>query len=390
VQEVVAGDEAFAILTDTNAANAELGAPAEGESYVLARISATNTSSVRQVVQMSDFAATGTDGILRRTGPIAIPDPMLGAMVEPGATTEGWIAPIVNDPASAILWFDSPRLSGVWSDALFALAEGATPAIAALDPADTDVGSEPSSPASIGDTVTVGGWEITIDEVLYGADMFDAIFDFRTRALGSNNDWITAGAAVRATVRNLNPFPAFFSSIAFEVADWTGEPWDQMPTFTVADDVSREYMPGGSGSGWAAFAGLAWTEYNLVKVAPFKIGGEARYVTFGDAPPAGASTSSDEESTTDESTAEDDASNNASPEFTAVDGDVVVTSEDLVNLRDAPSTTGNPLQELPAGTELEVSGEPEEADGYTWYPVIVLSTGEFGYVVADFLAFPEN
>lgn len=389
VQEVIAGSEAFAILTDTNAANAELGAPAEGESYVLARISATNTASTVQVIQMSHFAAAGSDGILRRTGPIAIPEPQLSAIVEPGDSTEGWIAPIVNDPASAILWFDSPILGGTWADALFALAEGATPSIEELDPSDTDAGADVASPANFGDTITVDGWEITIDDILYGADMFDAIFDFRTRALGSNNEWIMAGAAVHASIRNLNPFPAFFSSIAFEVADWSGEPWDQMLMLTVADDVSREYMPGGAGTGWAAFSGLDWTEYNLLRVAPFKVGGNERFFTFGDTPPAGGAASEDDEPTSaDEGTPE--AETEPASDFVAATGDVVVTSEDLVNLRSDASTSGDILQELPLGTELEIAAEAVEADGYTWYQVIVIETGETGFVVADYLEPAEN
>ncbi len=375
VVEVISGSDASALLADVNANNPE---PDEGLSYVCARITAQNTGTITRSIQMSDFAATGTDGILRRTGPIAIPEPLLGAAVEPGASTEGWIAVMVDDPAAAILWFDSPQAGGNWADALFALADGAVaPEPVSLDTASTDIGSEPGSPAGFGDTITVGGWEITVDEVLYGLDAWD-LFDFRTRALGEGNSWITAGAAVHATVRNLNPFPAFFSSIAFEVADWNGEPWDQMQTLTVVNDVSREYMPGGSGEGWASFGGLAWTEYNLLKVSPFKIGGEARYITFGGDPPASTS-ETDEEPADEEETI-------ASEPLDVVEGDIVETIEDRVNLREEPTTSGSPLRELELGTQLEVAGEQVEAEGYTWLPVIVVDSGEFGYVAIDFVA----
>ncbi len=377
VVEVISGNDAFALLADVNANNPE---PDEGLSYVCARISAQNTGTITRVIQMSDFAATGTDGILRRTGPIAIPEPLLGAAVEPGASTEGWIAVMVDDPAAAILWFDSPQAGGNWADGLFTLGDGATlPLVASLAGGSTDVGGEPGSPASFGETVTVDGWEITVDEVLYGGDAWD-LFDFRTRALGEGNDWIVNGAAVHAIVRNLNPFPAFFSSIAFEVSDWNGEAWDQMPTMTVVHDVSREYMPGASGEGWAAFGGLDWTEYNLLKVSPFKIGGEARYITFGGDPPA---STGDTEPTEDEEPA-------ASTPVEVVEGDLVETIEDRVNFREEPTTSGEPLRELERGTQLEVAGEPVEADGYTWLPVIVVDTGEFGYVVIDFVRAVED
>jgi hypothetical protein len=383
VVEVISGSDAFALLSEVNGYNPE---PDEGLSYACARITAQNTGTITRVIQMSDFAATGNDGILRRTGPIAIPDPLLGAAVEPGASTEGWIAVMVDDPAAAILWFDSPQAGGNWADGLFALGDAASaPNVASLEGGSTDAGSDPGAPAGLGETVTVGGWVITVDEVLYGSDAWD-LFDFRTQALGPDNSWITEGAAVHAIVRNLNPFPAFFSSITFEVSDWTGEPWDQVPTMTVVNDVSREYMPGASGEGWASFGGLAWTEYNLLKVSPFKVAGEARYITFGGDPPA---STGDNETEPDAETAEEEEATPSAP-LDVVEGDIVMTTEDRVNLREEPTTSGAPLRELGLDTQLEVAGEPVEADGYTWLPVIVVDTGEFGYVVIDFVQAAED
>jgi hypothetical protein len=131
----------------------------------------------------------------------------------------------------------------------------------------------------------------------------------------------------------------------------------------VVDDVSREYLPGASGEGWAGFAGLAWTEYNLLRVAPFKLNGAARYYTFGEAPPAGAADTTDDPTT-------------PVADLEVVVGDVVETTEDQVNLRAEPSTAG----------ELEVTGDPVTADGYTWLPVTVVESGDAGFVVIDFVA----
>ena len=372
VAEVRSGADAQAQLTETNSNNPEAGA---GLAWITARISVQNTGSTSRAIQMSDFAMTGTDGVFRRTGPIVPPSPMLAYLVEPGETVEGWIAAEVDAPESAVLWFDASQLGGSWADGLFELAAGATlPLADGLDAADTDAGSDPGSPVALGDTVQVGGWEVTVDQVLYGLDAWDTYY-IGTQYLQQSNEWIPGSAAVHAIVRNLNPFPAFFSSIAFEVADWSGEPWDQTPTLTVADDVSREYLPGASGEGWAAFGGLGWTEYNLLRVAPFKVGGQVRYYTFGDAPPAGASSS--ETSTEAETT--------PAPEVDVAVGDTVETTEDLVNLRSEPSTSGSPVKELPLGTQLEVTGDPVTADGYTWLPVTVADSGETGFVVTNFV-----
>lgn len=375
VAEVRSGADAQAHLSEANSNNPEAG---PGLAWVTARITAQNGGATSRAIQMSDFAMTGTDGIFRRTGPIVPPSPMMTYLVGPGETVEGWIAAEVDAPESAVLWFDASQLGGSWADGLFELAAGATLALTdGLDAADTNAGNDPAAPAAFGETVQVGGWEITVDQVLYGLDMWDELY-IGTKYLEESSSWITGGAAVHAVVRNLNPFPAFFSSIAFEVADWSGEPWDQMPTLTVADDVSREYLPGASGEGWAAFADPGWAEYNLLRVAPFKVGGQARYYTFGEAPPAGSSSSDADTATTPVA------------DLVVATGDTVKTIEDLVNLRSEPSTSGTPVKQLPRGTVLEVTGDPVPADGFTWLPVSVVESGETGYVAIDFVAATDD
>lgn len=367
VAEVVSGEEAASFLLQANAENPP--AP-DGQVYICARISAHNTSGRARPIQMVDFAGTGSDGVLRRTQAVIVPEPMLQAVVEPGAATEGWIAVTVNDPSVATLWFDAPMLGGSWADGLFALAEGApAPVFDALDASDTDVGGDPASPAAIGETIQVGGWEITIDEVIFGQAIFD-IADFRYRALDSTNSWVQRGIGLHATVRNLNPFPAFFSEIAFEIADFSGEAWDHTLTMTPPEpDVSQEYLPGATGEGWASFGGWLWTAAELIKVQPFKTGGAARYVIFDGNQPVSADTAAEEPAV-------------------ALDlavGDLVETTEDLVNLRSAPSASADILEELPLGTQLEITGEPAGADGYTWYPATVVESSLAGYLVEAFI-----
>lgn len=68
------------------------------------------------------------------------------------------------------------------------------------------------------------------------------------------------------------------------------------------------------------------------------------------------------------------------------EGDIVVTSEDNVRIRDAASTDGEPIDAFPQGTQFEVTGEPEEADDYTWYPVTLVSDDSVeGWIASDFL-----
>lgn len=373
VVEIVAGEEAASLLLQTNAENPP--AP-DGQGYVCARISVQNNGQGTRSIQMVDFAATGSDGILRRTQAVVVPEPMLQAVVEPGAMAEGWVAITVDDPSVATLWFDAPMLGGSWSDGLFALADGAqAPVVEELDASDTDAGREPSAPAAIGETIQVGGWEVTIDEVIFGQAIFD-IADFRYKALGDDDGWVQRGIGLYATVQNLNPFPAFFSDIAFEIADFSGEAWDHTLTMTAPDpEVSQEYLPGATGQGWATFGPEDYAEAELIKVQPFKIGGAARYIIFDGNQPMAADTPLDED-------AEDQPPAEAVP---LAPGDIVETTEDLVRFRSEPSSGAEIIEELGLGTQLEITGEPVEADGYTWYPAIVVETSQAGFLVQDFV-----
>jgi hypothetical protein len=70
-------------------------------------------------------------------------------------------------------------------------------------------------------------------------------------------------------------------------------------------------------------------------------------------------------------------------------GDVARVIDDPLslplNLREAASTEAKIVDELEPGTEVEITGERVEADGYVWYPVEVVETGDTGFAVANYL-----
>ena len=366
VAEVIAGAEANALLAQTNSENP---AAPDGLSYIAARVTVENTSDRPLSIAQADFAVSGGDGILRRSPGVVLPDPPLHAVVAPATSSEGWVVSTVNDPAAALLWYDSATIASSWGDSVFALAEGATlPAVEAIDGADTDVGADPARPAAIGDTVRTGGWDVTIQDVIYGQAVFD-LADFRLRALGSGYGGIGGFIGINVAVRNVSPFPAYFATSALEIADAAGDPWDHTTTLTPPNpDVSREYLPGASGEGWVAFEPQGFATAELIRILPSHVGGSPRYVAFvgggADAP----------------------AQDVATPAPAAIDpGTAVVTIEDRVNLRSSPSASAEILTELPIDTALTVTGEPVEADGYIWYPVDVTEGGDSGFVAANFI-----
>jgi hypothetical protein len=65
-------------------------------------------------------------------------------------------------------------------------------------------------------------------------------------------------------------------------------------------------------------------------------------------------------------------------------GSQVVTNDENVRLRPEPSAEGEPLNALPQGTVLTVTGEPVEGGEFTWLPVET-EDGVAGYIVIDFV-----
>lgn len=71
---------------------------------------------------------------------------------------------------------------------------------------------------------------------------------------------------------------------------------------------------------------------------------------------------------------------------TFAEGSAVVANDDNVRLRSEASAGGDIIQAYPAGTEFVITGAPEEADGFTWYPVQLADDEAItGFIAADFL-----
>ena len=56
-----------------------------------------------------------------------------------------------------------------------------------------------------------------------------------------------------------------------------------------------------------------------------------------------------------------------------------------MNVRATPSTSGDIVTALGEDQAVTITGDPQDADGYTWVPVR-LADGTQGWVVQEFLA----
>jgi quercetin dioxygenase-like cupin family protein len=86
-----------------------------------------------------------------------------------------------------------------------------------------------------------------------------------------------------------------------------------------------------------------------------------------------------------------EASPSASPAASPVAGEfsvgqIVATSQENVRVREDASINAEPVDAFVLGTEFEITGDPVEADDYTWYPVqLVADESVIGWVADDFI-----
>ncbi|MCC6790777.1 MAG: SH3 domain-containing protein [Thermomicrobiales bacterium] len=373
VQEVVTGDEANALVGSASAANLPL---AEGLSYVAARLTAMNAGSATARLESGDFAVADTSGIVHLAGGATAPDPALAGPVEPGASLEGWVVgAAANDAAGLILLYDSLTLTGDWADAAFALTDGAALTPAAARAVELNrVGRDHEDAAGFNTPVATRDWVVELIEVVQGeavADLFPAS-DYRTTALlGGSTEVAATWLAFRVKITNNRTGlqPAYLAATAFTLADSAGDPNPDLSWLTPPfPDAAGGYFPGASREGWVLFdlaTPLYTPDASYLRFLPNRTDDDARYFTWG----GGGATVP------------------AEPSFegTLETGAKVVTTEDLVRLRESPSTEGEIVADMAEGTELTVTGAPEEGDGFTWYPVEDPETGDEGYVVAQFI-----
>lgn len=95
--------------------------------------------------------------------------------------------------------------------------------------------------------------------------------------------------------------------------------------------------------------------------------------------------------TADTQDATPEASPAASPTTDAFSvGQIVVTTEESVRVREDASINAEPINAFISGTEFEITGPPVEADDYTWYPVqLVADASVVGWVVQEFIEVVE-
>jgi hypothetical protein len=257
VLDVLSGPDAIAAVLAASPTNVE---PREGITYVVVNLSARNTGSQPLWLDNDDFALTGGSGLVWRFLGARPPDPALDVTLQPGESTEGWVAfGIPIEESSLLLIFDSLEIGGSWADRVLAIQDGARiPDLSQRPAASNDAGTDVTTALGIGEAAVTDQWSVELLDVVTDATAFDLV-DYRAGALGVGDATGADGSvwiALRFRIQNVMAGGelASFPANAFVLVDDAGNPLLDVATLTPPrPDAAGDYYPGSVRDGWVMF-----------------------------------------------------------------------------------------------------------------------------------------
>lgn len=267
ITEVSRGDEAAQAIAGANQFNDP--AP-EGWQYLLASLKLTNISTeqeAKSVLFGVDLRVTGTRNVLYSRASVVVPQPLEGELF-PEGSAEGQIAFLVPAEEDNLMFFVAENLSFDLDARRFvAIDDGASitvdPALPEIAP--TEDGSRRAAPAPLGTTVVSEAWEVTVLEVLRGADAAQRITEanqFNDPA-PEGQEYIVARIRAHYLGGDDQDSAANIDQNAFKVTGTANVIYDRPSIVAPAPTLDAYLFPGGQVEGWvvvqapAGEAGLA-------------------------------------------------------------------------------------------------------------------------------------
>jgi predicted small lipoprotein YifL len=254
ITAVSRGDEAAQAIAGANQFNDP--AP-EGWQYLLASLKLTNISTeqeAKSVLFGVDLRVTGDRNILYSRASVVVPQDLDGELF-PEGSAEGQIAFLVPADEGNLMFFVAESFSFDLDARRFvAIDEGASivpdPALAAISP--TEDGSRRAAPAPLGATVVSKAWEVTVLEVLRGADAAQRITEanqFNDPA-PEGQEYIVARIRARYLGGDGPDTAANIDQNAFKVTGAANVIYDR-PSIVAPEPALDAYLfPGGQVEGW--------------------------------------------------------------------------------------------------------------------------------------------
>lgn len=254
VTGVSRGDEATQAIAGANQFNDP--AP-EGWQYLLASLKLTNISTeqeAKSVLFGVDLRVTGDRNVLYSRASVVVPQDLEGELF-PEGSAEGQIAFLVPADEGNLMFFVAESLSFDLDARRFvAIDEGASitadPALAEIAPAED--GSRRAAPAPLGATVVSEAWEVTVLEVLRGADAAQRITEanqFNDPA-PEGQEYIVARIRARYLGGDDPDTAANIDQNALKVTGAANVIYDRPSVVAPEPTLDAYLFPGGQVEGW--------------------------------------------------------------------------------------------------------------------------------------------
>jgi hypothetical protein len=348
--------------------------------FAAARIQIENSGPRPVSVQPDDFGFVTEAGRIWQGNEVVPPEPALVGTLQPGESVEGWVAGVAEaGAATVILAFRSRSLGGDWANQYVSLrGEAELPGAGQSASEPNEAGSDPGSPAGVGETVVTADWIVTLVDVSSGDGVVGLYpeSDYRTVALARAVPdlvplWI--GLQLDIQCNGQGDQPRHFPVSAFGLAYADGsEVMDVRILSAPRPELAGDFFPGGTAHGWYTIETPPSYAGSLIRFQPFRSDDDVRYFTWGDGSAPAAAAAADEPTPVPPDT-----------DFAA--GATLVVIEEGVNMRDAAGTSGEIVEVLALDARLTVIGGPTEGDGYTWYEVENPDSDLRGFVASNFL-----
>ncbi len=251
---VARGAEAAQSIAEANQFNDP--AP-EGFQYLLATLTLTNISSeqeAKSVLFGVDLRVTGDRNVLYSRATGVVPQPLEGELFPEGSAT-GQILFLVPADERNLMFFVAESFSFDPEARRFvAIDEGATlspdPDLAGVEA--TDAGATRSGPAPLGTTVVSEEWEITLLEVLRGADAAQRITEANqfNDAAPEGQEYLIARVSARYLGAGDPDNAAGIDQNAFKVTGASNVIYDRPSVVAPQPALDAYLFPGGQVEGW--------------------------------------------------------------------------------------------------------------------------------------------
>lgn len=254
VSAVTRGAEAAQSIAEANQFNDP--AP-EGFQYLLATLTLINISSeqaAKSVLFGVDLRVTGDRNVLYSQAMGVVPQPLEGELFPEGSAT-GQILFLVPADESNLMFFVAESFSFDPEARRFvAIDEGAAlspdPAIVGIEA--TDAGTTRAEPAPLGTTVVSAEWEMTVLEVVRGADAAQRITEANqfNDAAPEGQEYLIARVRARYLGDGDPDNAAGIDQNAFKVTGASNVIYDRPSVVAPEPGLDANLFPGGQVEGW--------------------------------------------------------------------------------------------------------------------------------------------